>query len=645
MTSSESMLPADARQGSPFAEAPPSRWDWIDAKLSRLSEYVDPILVKETRQALKSRQFLITFCLLLVAGWGFSLIYVAFTFPAIYYAPQGSWVLYGYYVVLCVPMIIIIPFVAFRSLSAEREDGTFDLISITTLRPRQIVAGKLGSAVVQMLIYLSALAPAMAFTYMLRGVDIMVIVMSVFYLFLASVALSVLGLVLATVTTSRQWQMVLGVIYILALVVLFIVALSVGGMGIFEGSVAYDEPLFWALHLFAVTVVAGYTALFYLAAMSRITFASDNRSTKIRTCLVAMQAVALAWASYFWLSEYQDEILIVFFVWAGFHWWLMGALMVGESSDISPRVRRSVPETFIGRAFSIWLYPGAGMGSLLMVARVGGVVALSFALAVGAVVVGVVASAAAVVQASYLGKFLTIAVVLALVVVSSVVTFSLRNHPTGIALLSSFFFAVVAGAAILFLIPVLLAVDPTGDRTALVLDDERVIITAIFFYCYLIIYLGITRIAMMLFNRFVQGGIFLSALLSILIVLFGVFIPKILQWILLALIDRRFVTAGYTVLQVSDPFWTFIATMDHDLTDVGMTQATLPLEGFVLVPAAGFIMFINLILSAREVDRQREEAPDRVLEEDRELHPVKTVETSKSPWDDEDKATPDSGTP
>ena len=34
------MLPADARQGSPFADAPPSRWKWIDEKFTRLSEYV-----------------------------------------------------------------------------------------------------------------------------------------------------------------------------------------------------------------------------------------------------------------------------------------------------------------------------------------------------------------------------------------------------------------------------------------------------------------------------------------------------------------------------------------------------------------------------------------------------------------------------
>jgi len=36
-------------------------------------------------------------------------------------------------------------------------------------RARQIISGKLGSAALQVLVYLSALAPCLAFTYLLRG--------------------------------------------------------------------------------------------------------------------------------------------------------------------------------------------------------------------------------------------------------------------------------------------------------------------------------------------------------------------------------------------------------------------------------------------------------------------------------------------
>ena len=155
-----------------------------------MGERLNPILVKEARQAMKSRHFSITFTLLLVCGWGWSLIGVACSMPAIYYAPTGIFMLVGYYCILAVPMLLVVPFSAYRSLAAEREDGTYELLSISTLSARQIVTGKLGSAILQMLVYYSALAPCIAFTYLLRGVDILSILLLLFYTFCISVILS-----------------------------------------------------------------------------------------------------------------------------------------------------------------------------------------------------------------------------------------------------------------------------------------------------------------------------------------------------------------------------------------------------------------------------------------------------------------------
>ena len=66
---------------SPFAASPPGFWTRLDQRLERAGERLNPILVKEARQALKSRQFLITFLLLLVCGWCWSLIGVAVMGP------------------------------------------------------------------------------------------------------------------------------------------------------------------------------------------------------------------------------------------------------------------------------------------------------------------------------------------------------------------------------------------------------------------------------------------------------------------------------------------------------------------------------------------------------------------------------------
>jgi ABC-type Na+ efflux pump permease subunit len=79
-----------------------------------------------------------------------------------------------------------VPYGAYRSLATEREDRTYELLSVTTLRPRQIIGGKLAGAVLQMLVYLSAISPCLAFTYLLRGLDILTIATIIVYLFFGS---------------------------------------------------------------------------------------------------------------------------------------------------------------------------------------------------------------------------------------------------------------------------------------------------------------------------------------------------------------------------------------------------------------------------------------------------------------------------
>src|SRR5438034_400389 len=71
-----------------------SYWTKIEALLDRLGDRLNPILVKEARQAMKSRQFVVTFSLLLICGWLWTVLFIVSGLPAIYYAPVGpgcSW--------------------------------------------------------------------------------------------------------------------------------------------------------------------------------------------------------------------------------------------------------------------------------------------------------------------------------------------------------------------------------------------------------------------------------------------------------------------------------------------------------------------------------------------------------------------------
>ena len=71
----------------------------------------------------------------------------------------------GYYFVLALPMLLVVPLAAYRSLECEIDDGTLELLSITSLSPWQIVLGKLASAMLQMMLYFVVLFPCIAYAY------------------------------------------------------------------------------------------------------------------------------------------------------------------------------------------------------------------------------------------------------------------------------------------------------------------------------------------------------------------------------------------------------------------------------------------------------------------------------------------------
>lgn len=347
-------------------------WKRLEDRLERMGERLNPILVKETRQAMKSRQFTITFVLLLACSWLWSLLGVAMMGPEVYFSAQGKSMFYGYFVVLAFPLLVIVPYGAFRSLAGEREDRTYELLSITTLKPRQIVSGKLGSAVVQMIVYLSALAPCLAFTYLLRGIDVPTIFFVLFYTVLTSLGLSAIALLIATVSQEKHWQVVLSVLLIFGLGWLFfgvaVLASELLNEDVFGR--ALQEREFWLFNAALMTGYVSYFVLITIAAACQLTFSSDNRSTPLRIVMVLQHALFAGWMAWAWIfEEHHVAILLIFAMLVGINWYVMGAFMTGEVAELSPRVKRKLPQSFLGRVLFTWFNPGPGTGYVFAVAN------------------------------------------------------------------------------------------------------------------------------------------------------------------------------------------------------------------------------------------------------------------------------------
>jgi len=284
---------------------------WID-RAGRLwcwlGDGLNPILVKEARQAMKSRFFGAMFAILLALSWGASIFTLALIGPDARFGNQGPVLFSVYHGILCFWLLVVIPFSAYRSLAVEQEDRTYELVSITTLNPRQIVRGKLGSVLVQMVVYLSALAPCLAFTYLLRGIDLVTIFFLLGHTVLASIGLAMLGLLWSTLTSSRHWQVIFTVVLIIGLLAVFFPALSleVALMAELGGVIPFDEPQFWAIDAAIVSILGGYALLAYFAAAARITFPGDNRSTRLRVMMLAEQLVLLFWMIWAFLSPFRS---------------------------------------------------------------------------------------------------------------------------------------------------------------------------------------------------------------------------------------------------------------------------------------------------------------------------------------------------
>jgi hypothetical protein len=357
---------------SPVDTIPPAgasrRGQRVDAALEALGDRLNPLLVKETRQALKSRQFTIWFALLLMACWIATIGGLALIGPSVLFVSAGGYLLRVYYAILSLPLIVVTPFAAYRSLAMEQDDNTRDLLEVSSLSPRQMVNGKLCSAALQAGLFLSAVAPCIAFTYLLRGVDATAIALVLAYAVLASLGLSMLGLLIAAATRQKGSQVALSVVFAGGL----FAAVS-GLLGLSQYTLALDpgtrsDPSYWALHALALSLYATSFAIAYTATVGMSTFASANRSTPVRIAVLAQHAVFLAWVTGLFAAEpaATQGVLWVIPVIIGY-WFVVGAALTGEPQAMSQRVRRSLAQSLVGRTVLSWFSPGPGSGYVFAV--------------------------------------------------------------------------------------------------------------------------------------------------------------------------------------------------------------------------------------------------------------------------------------
>ncbi|QRK13482.1 ABC transporter permease [Archangium violaceum] len=139
--------------------------------LERLGDRLNPLVVKEVRQGVRSRVFWVSFGLMLLACLILSMVAYVTSLRASL-SSQGQGFFFAFFVCLGVVHFFVIPYSAYRSLAREREDETWVLLLLTGLGPRRILRGKVFSFLVQAGLYASAVGPFLLFSYYLNGIDL-----------------------------------------------------------------------------------------------------------------------------------------------------------------------------------------------------------------------------------------------------------------------------------------------------------------------------------------------------------------------------------------------------------------------------------------------------------------------------------------
>ena len=329
---------------------------------------MNAILVKETRQALKSRQFVVTFMLLLAASWFVAVFGMLMAGDDIEFGSGGRILFSVFYFVLSIATLFIIPFGAFRSLQSERDLNTFELLNITTLSPRQIVWGKLLSSLVQLFIFYSAITPLIAVSSLLPGFDSPMAAFLLIGSMFASLFLSMTALMLSSLVKRKAAPgffslIVLGMGFATMIVnYLFFGAFLVGGIFL-------SAPNFWWTTGCFLLAGVSYFVLFQQLATAQLTFESDNRSSGIRvTCAVQFWLLWICYlGSHVYQKRYPPENALWFMAMLSvIHWSVAGLFFTTERDSLSRRIRRGLPKNQLVRCIVVPFLPGGARGFLFV---------------------------------------------------------------------------------------------------------------------------------------------------------------------------------------------------------------------------------------------------------------------------------------
>lgn len=326
----------------------------------RWGDRLNPLVVKEVRQGLRTRVFWVCFGLMLLACVVLSLIaYVEVREAA--YARHGRGFFFSYFLCLGAVHFFVIPYNAYRSLAREREDETWVLLVLTGLGPRRILRGKVTSYLVQAALYASAVGPFLLFSYFLNGIALPTILIILALGAAWLVFLTVVAVCAATLADGRLGRAFIHFTLLAALAISLVQGMVAAYVMSDEGDrLLRDEDFRYVVGVALMLMLTDGWLLFETAA-ARLSLPTEDYSRGPRRALVVQVLLAmLACVGVWWFEGKDHTVPEVFGIVGGLHL-LAVALFVATDLDGQARPLRAST-----RPWSL-LRPGALRGFRLSV--------------------------------------------------------------------------------------------------------------------------------------------------------------------------------------------------------------------------------------------------------------------------------------
>jgi hypothetical protein len=347
--------------------------------LERTSDWLSPIVVKEVRQLARGREFHFSFSGSLLVGLAIASLGAADALSGT--GTSGGWTFAALMGCLAILGLAVVPLGAYSALRNERLEQTLDLITLTVLSPRRVVIGKLMTQGVKLSTLFAGLAPFVAMSFLLGGIDFLTILMSMAILFMWSLWACAACLFLSALPKTRAMS---GIVFGVIGFVLFLMLVVFGaprfvyfvmGGGSFGGGFAPMSVGFSFWWMLAITSSACLMTMvnLVLLAENRLSLPSENRITPLRVGFLAQFLLIAAWM----LTSINEpprarlsaiEVLGVF---GGLHLAVVAIFTVTEDMVLPRRVLLGMQGRPAWRRLFAMFLPGGGRAAIYVLAQMG----------------------------------------------------------------------------------------------------------------------------------------------------------------------------------------------------------------------------------------------------------------------------------